>query len=81
MALVIQDETPREVGLTEEELRREIAVFLFQRERLTLSQAAWLCGLSRISFHHELARRQISQHCDVDDLQQDWGTLREVGLL
>lgn len=81
MALVIQDEMLREAGLTEEELRREIAIFLFQSERLTLAQAARFCGCPRISFQRELAQRRIPQHYDVDDLQQDLGTLREVGLL
>jgi predicted HTH domain antitoxin len=81
MTLTIPDEVLHEARMTEEELRGEIAVVLFSRERLTLAQAARLAGLPRIEFQRLLASREIPIHYDVEDFRQDMATLERVGLL
>src|SRR5215212_8035241 len=42
---LVEDEILGPAGLTEDELRREIAIVLFQRDRLTLAQASHFSGL------------------------------------
>lgn len=71
MSLVIDDATLKASGLTEEELRLEVAVHLVQVERLTMAQAARLAGLSLAALMRILGGRGISPHYDVDELRED----------
>lgn len=81
MPLIVPDEVLRLAGITEDELLLEIAVVLFQRERLTLAQASKLAGISRTELQKELASRRVPIHYDLEDFKDDLRTLREVGLL
>ena len=67
--------------MTEGELRQEIAVLLFQKEKLTLAQASRLARMTRLQFQHLLASREIPVHYDVADLEKDVQTLRDTGRL
>lgn len=81
MSLIIPDEILTATRMTETELKQEIAVLLFQKEKLTLAQAARLAGMHRIAFQHLLASRHIPIHYDIDDFDQDIQSLREMGRL
>jgi predicted HTH domain antitoxin len=78
MAVTIPDEIVRATRMTEAELKQEIAVLLYERERLTLAQAARLAGITRLQFQHLLASRQIAIHYDEADFAEDLKTLREL---
>ena len=60
---------------------QEIAILLFQREKLTLGQASRLGGMTQLQFQHLLASRQIPFHYDVAEFEADLKTLREMGRL
>lgn len=60
------------------ELKQEIAVLLFQKEKLTLGQASRFAGISQLQFQHLLASRQIPVHYDVAELEEDLKTLQEL---
>jgi predicted HTH domain antitoxin len=81
MPLIVSDELLGSLGISEEELRREVGVMLFQRERLTLAQASRLAGLSRVEFQKLLATRQIPIHFGVEEFREDLKNLEEAGLL
>jgi predicted HTH domain antitoxin len=81
MAVVIPDEIFSATHLTEKELKQEIALMLFSRDKLTLAQAAKLAEMDRLSFHHLLASRKIPLHYGVADLEHDVKTLQELGRL
>ena len=81
MSLVISDEILTATRMTENELRQEIAVMLFQMEKLTLAQASRLAGMHRVAFQHLIASRQIPVHYGVEDFEQDIKNLREMGRL
>ena len=81
MSIDISDEILSSTRMTEAEMRQEIAVMLFQKEKLTLAQASRFAGMNRISFQHLLASRQIPVHYDVEDFEQDIKNLREMGRL
>ena len=81
MPLIVSDELLSSLGISEEELRREVAIMLFQRERLTLAQASRLAGLVRVEFQKLLAARHIPIHYGVEELRQDLKNLDEAGLL
>ena len=81
MSLTITDEVLYASRMTEAELQREVAVLLFQQEKITLARAASLAGMDQIRFQHLLASREIPIHYDVEDFESDIRTLRELGRL
>ncbi len=81
MSVVVPDEILAATRMTEAEMRQEIAVMLFEKEKLTLAQASRFAGMHRIAFQHLLASRQIPMHYDVADFEQDIQNLREMGRL
>ena len=81
MSVVIPDEILTITRMSEAEMRQEIAVMLFGREKLTLAQASRFAGTHRVAFQHLLASRQIPVHYGIEDLEQDIQTLREMNRL
>ena len=81
MGIVIPDEIFNATHLSENELKQEIALMLFSKDKLTLAQAAKLAEMDRLSFQHLLASRKIPIHYGVDDLEHDLKTLKELGRL
>jgi predicted HTH domain antitoxin len=71
MPITLSDEFLELTKLTQAELQAELAVALFQRERLTLGQAASLAELPQLDFQRLLASRQIPLHYGVDAMEQD----------
>ena len=62
--LVLEDSYIKASGYSESELKLEIAVMLFERERLSLRKAADLAGLHWLVFMKELDSRMIALHYD-----------------
>jgi predicted HTH domain antitoxin len=67
--------------MSEAELHQEIAVLLFERNKLTLAQASRFAHLSRLQFQYVLASRQIPVHYDVAECEDDLQTLHRLGRL
>jgi len=82
MSLVIPNEILQATGLSEAELSQEIAILLFQKEKLTLGQASsHLAQMPQLQFQHLLASRQIPLHYDVAEFEADLKTLQELDRL
>lgn len=75
--LVIPDEVLRAIPISEQELRQDIAILLYQKG-LPPGKAAAVAGMDRLSFRHLLASRRIPVQYDVEDLEQDVVTLRAL---
>jgi predicted HTH domain antitoxin len=71
MPITLSDELIRSTNLTEAEIRAELALTLFQREHLTLGQAAILAGLHQLDFQRLLASRKIPIHYGIEEMKQD----------
>lgn len=81
MSVVIPDEILYTTRMTAAELMQEVALLLYQKEKLTLGQASRLAGMSQLQFQFLLASRQIPIHYDVAEFEADLQTLREMGRL
>ena len=81
MSLVIPDDILRAANMSAGELRQEIALLLFQQDKLTLGQASEFAGISQLEFQRLLASRHIPVHYDTQDLTDDLDTLRRLGQL
>ncbi len=78
MTITIPDELVEQAHLSSNELRADLAAYLYERGRLTISQARKLAGLDLISFQHELAKRDIFIQFGVNDFDKD---LKNLNLL
>src|SRR5258708_10071727 len=77
MPVVIPDEVLQETGMTERELRIELACRLFDLEKLHLWPAAKLAGLTRSGMEGELWKRKIPVYRPtVEDLEVDLANLK-----
>jgi predicted HTH domain antitoxin len=63
------------------ELKREIAILLFQQKKLGLSKARELAEMPLFEFQRELARRGIVVHDDVTGFQSEVANLKNWGNL
>lgn len=81
MSFSISGDLIQDTGMSQGELALEIALMLFEKDKLTLGQASRLAGMNQFQFQHLLASRQIPVHYDVSDLEEDIETLRELGQL
>ncbi|WP_259192476.1 UPF0175 family protein, partial [Salinibacter ruber] len=76
-------EIPREVlhatRMSEDELRRELALHLFDEGKLSFGKARELAGMSVWDFQQLLGHRGIAVHYDVKAYEQDRQTLKRLG--
>jgi predicted HTH domain antitoxin len=77
----MQISLPDDLGLSEREIKEELAIALYQREAVSLAKAAKIAGLTRLELQRILASRDIPIQYDVDDLHNDVETLRKLGQL
>jgi predicted HTH domain antitoxin len=85
MSSTIPIEIPREVihatRMTPQELRRELAIYLFQQGKLSFGKAREMAGMTVWTFQQLLGSRGIPIHYDVEDYEEDLATLKELGRL
>ena len=62
--LTIEEKYLQASGYSEEALKLEIAILLYQQERLSLRKAAALAGIHWLEFMKELDKREIALHYD-----------------
>ncbi|RJS85881.1 UPF0175 family protein [Methanophagales archaeon] len=78
-------EIPREVvhaaRMTPRDLKRELAIYLYQQGRLSFGKAREMAGMTVWAFQQLLASREIPVHYDVEDYEEDLTTLKELGRL
>ncbi len=78
MSLTIPEDILRAANMSAVELQQEIALLLFQRDKLTLGQASTFAGMSQLEFQRLLASRQIPVHYDVREFADDLETLKSA---
>ncbi|MGA7234836.1 MAG: UPF0175 family protein [Bryobacteraceae bacterium] len=78
MPVTISDELLSAAHITEPELKRELALALFQQDRLTLAQASRVAEMSQLEFQGLLAERQIPIHYGIDEFHEDMRTLGQT---
>jgi len=78
MAVTILDDVLMAAPISGPELKQELALTLFQRERLTLAQASRLAEMNQLAFQALLAEREIPIHYGVEEFREDLRTLRQT---
>lgn len=75
MGVQISEDILSNARMTPHELLIEIAVHLYDIDKLTLGQARRMAGLDQISFQKEMAIRNVLIKFDVEDLMVDLETI------
>ena len=71
MILSIPDTILSQANIPADQLRVEIAAFLYQRKMLSIGQAKKIAQLDLINFQKELAKREINIHYNAAELDKD----------
>ncbi|MBE9078993.1 UPF0175 family protein [Romeria aff. gracilis LEGE 07310] len=79
ITIELPDELIQSTQITETELLREIAIALFEQERITLGRASLLCNMNQIAFQKLLASRNIPVHYDLEDYEADLQSIQAEG--
>ena len=78
MLLELDDQIIQSTGLSQEQLRVELAVQLYEQGKLTVGQAGRMTAMGSIKFQQELGRRHIPSNYDQNDLDADLKTLSNL---
>ena len=85
MSSTVSLDIPREIlhatRMTSEELRRELALHLFEQGKLSFGKARELADMSAWAFQHLLGSRAIPMHYDMEAYEEDLATLKRLGRL
>ncbi|MFK7935511.1 MAG: UPF0175 family protein [Saprospiraceae bacterium] len=77
--VLISKKLLKELQLTPAELLIDLAVYLYDKEQLSIGRAKKLAGLTQIEFQKELAKKNVNIKYDVEDFQEDLETLKRLG--
>lgn len=85
MPAMISVQVPREIvhatRMSVDELKRELALALFQQGKLSLGKAREMAGMTVWAFQQLLGSRGIPVHYDLEDYEEDLATLKGLGRL
>jgi predicted HTH domain antitoxin len=79
MSVLVSDEILQAAKMSDADLKRELAVLLYQQKKLGLSKARELAEMPLIKFQQELARRQIPVFDDVAGFEVEVDQLKALG--
>ena len=83
MSSTVTFEIPKEVlhatRMSEDELRRELALHLLDEGKLSFGKARELAGMSVWDFQQFLGHRGITVHYDIEAYERDRQTLKQLG--
>ena len=78
----IPEDTIRALGIPKKEIdstiKKELAVYLFEKGKLSFGQARKLAELSVWDFIGLLRKREVPLHYDIAELEEDIKTLENV---
>ena len=77
--LVISGNILEELGISSSDLMIDFAVYLYDKEKISMGQAKKLAGLTQIEFQKEMSSRGVYIKYDIDDLERDLDTLKNLG--
>lgn len=76
----ITDDILKLSGMNEHQLRRELALWLYSKGKLSLGRASQFAGMHKIEFMDFMAANNVPMNYSVADLEQDMKTIENLGL-
>lgn len=85
MSATVPIEIPREImrstRMTPQEMKRDLAILLFQQGKLSFGKAREMAGMTAWTFQQLLGSRGVPVHYNVEEYEEDLQTLKELGRL
>ncbi len=81
VSIEIPGEVVHTTRMTPEDLRRELAIHLFQQGKLSFGKAREMAGMNAWAFQQLLGSREIPVHYGPDDYKEGLAILKELGRL
>lgn len=81
MSVIIPDDILRASNMSEDELKLEIAILLYQQGKISSGKVRAWTGITVLEFQHELTKHGLNINYDVEEFQSDVRTLQSMGLL
>jgi|APMed6443717190_1056831.scaffolds.fasta_scaffold00411_15 predicted HTH domain antitoxin len=81
MNITIPDEILKSAQMSEDDLKLELAILLYQQKKISTGQARRLAGMHLVQFQQEMSKRGVCVNYDVADFQADVQTLKRLGEL
>lgn len=63
---------------SEQDLKIDLALLLYQKRKISLAKAAEWCGLTRLQLQAEMGKRNVDLNYTVEDLEHDVATLDKI---
>ena len=67
-------------GMNEQQLREELALWLYSKGKLSMGKAAKFCNTNSIEFAALMAKHNVDLNYSVEDFEQDLQTIEKLGL-
>lgn len=71
MDFIISGTLLEDMKISPKELLIDFAVYLYDKEKLTMGQAKKMAKLTQIEFQKEMSKRNVSIKYDINDLETD----------
>ncbi|MGB0839998.1 MAG: UPF0175 family protein [Chitinophagales bacterium] len=76
--LVISAVVLKDLQMSPTQLMIDLAVYLYDKEQLSMGRAKKLAGLTQIEFQKELSKRKVNIKYDVEEFMEDLETLKKI---
>ena len=76
--LIIPATVLKEIKVSPTELLIDLAVYLYDKEKLSMGQAKKLASLTQVQFQKEMAKKNVFIKYDIEDLEIDLKTLTQL---
>lgn len=76
--LIISGNMLEELRISPSELKIDLAIYLYDKEKLSMGQAKKLAGLTQIEFQKEMSKRGVFIKYDIEDLEKDLENLNQL---
>ncbi len=74
--LTIEDNVLQSANITATELRNELAVYLYSKNKLSFGQARKIAGLDILQFQELLFNNNVALHYSASDLEDDYKSIQ-----
>ena len=76
--LIIPSDLFRQIQVSPLELMIDLAVYLYDKEKLSMGQAKKLAGLTQIEFQKEMSSRGVCIKYSIKDFEKDFETINAL---
>ncbi len=73
--LIIKGEVLEKANISPKELLIDMAVYLYEKGKLSMGAGQKLAGLDQISFQQEMSKRGVYMNYGVEEFEEDLKTL------